>query len=116
MAVIPLELEQVGAVTVVRIGGKRLLDDGDVDRLKRDLLQLAGDPGRCRMVLDFREVEALSSTVLAALLVLRKALLSRGGRLALCSLRDGVREVFAITGLERALHVYPTEQEALQSF
>jgi len=116
MAVIPLELEQVGEVTVVRIGGKRLLDDVVVDRLKRNLLQVAGDAGRSRMVLDFREIEALSSSVLATLLLLRKKLLSQGGRLALCSLSPDVREVFAITGLERSLNVYPTEQEALQSF
>jgi anti-sigma B factor antagonist len=116
MPAVPLEMEQVGEVTVVRIGGRRLLDEPTVDGVKRNLLRLADDPGRARMVLDFREVEALSSIVLAALLSLRKALQAQGGRLALCGLRPNIREVFAITGLERLLRIYPTEQEALLSF
>jgi anti-sigma B factor antagonist len=116
MPAVPLELEQVGEVTLVRIGRKRLLDELEVDGVKRNLLRLADDPGRTRMVLDFQSVEALSSSVLAALLSLRKALLTQGGRLALCGLRPEVHEVFVITGLERSLNVYPTEQQALLSF
>jgi anti-anti-sigma factor len=98
--VVPLELEQVGEVTVVRIGGTRLLDGPQVDALGRALLGLAEDPGRAWMVLDFGAVEFLSSAMLPALLSLRKVLLAQGGGLALCGLRPAVGEVFTITGLE----------------
>ena len=116
MPAVSLELEQVSDVTVVRIARKRLLDEPEVDGVRRHLLRLAEAPGRSRLVLDFRQVEALSSAVLAGLLVLRQALLDQGGRLALCGLRPGVREGLVLTGLERSLNVYPTEQEALLSF
>jgi anti-anti-sigma factor len=116
MTPIPLELEEVGAVTVIRITGKRLLGEALVEDVSQSLLRLAGDPGRAYMLLDFTAVESLSSTVLAALLSLRKALLAHGGRLALCGLRPELREAFAITGLESSLNLYRTEQEALQSF
>jgi anti-anti-sigma factor len=116
MTPIPLELEEVGAVTVIRITSKRLLGQALVDGVRQSLLRLAGDPGRAYMLLDFSTVESLSSTLLAALLSLRKALLGHGGRLALCGLRPNLREVFVITGLERSLNLYRTEQEALQSF
>jgi anti-sigma B factor antagonist len=115
MMVVPLELEQVGEVTLVRIAGTRLLDGPQVDALARSLLGLAEDPGRARMVLDFEAVELLSTAVLPALLALRKALQAQGGGLALCGLRPAVREVFAITGLERTLNVFATQQEALRS-
>ncbi len=116
MHAIPLELEQVGEITVIRITNKRLVDDTVVSVVGRELLRLAGDPGRTRMLVDFAAVECLSSTVLAALLSLRKALVAHKGRLALCGLQPNVREVFAITGLERPLNVCGSEQEALQSF
>ncbi len=116
MAPIPLELEEVGQVTIVRITSKRLLEAPQVDGVSQNLLRLASDPGRARMLLDFTAVECLSSSVLAALLSLRRALLGQGGRLALCGLRPELREVFAIAGLERPLNVFGTEQEALQSF
>jgi anti-anti-sigma factor len=116
MPAVSLESEQVGDVTVVRIACKRLLDEPEMGRVRRNLLRLAEEPGRRRMVLDFRQVEALSGAVLAGLLALRQALLTQGGRLALCGLRPDVRELFVITGLERSLNVYLTEQEALLSF
>ena len=116
MLVIPLEMEQVGDVTVVRITHKRLLESAQVEGVSQSLMRLAGDPGRNQMLVDFGTVESLSRTVLATLLLLRKKLTAHGGRLALCGLRPDVREVFAITGLEGALNVYVSEQEALQSF
>jgi anti-sigma B factor antagonist len=116
MSAVPLEVEQVGKVAVIRIIGKRLLEAAQVDGVSQNLLRLADDPGRSQMLLDFKAVEFLSSTVLATLLSLRKALRVHGGRLALCGLRPTVREVFAITGLEGPLNVYASEQEALQSF
>jgi anti-anti-sigma factor len=116
MPSIPLELEEVGTVTVIRITGKRLLGQVLVDGVSQSLLRLAGDPGRAHLLLDFSTVESLSSTVLATLLSLRKALLAQGGRLALCGLRPELREAFVITGLEHSLNLYRTEQEALQSF
>jgi anti-anti-sigma factor len=116
MSGVPLELEEVGQVTVVRITARRLLGQTQVDAISRSLLHLAGDPGRTHMLLDFGAVEALSSSVLAALLSLRGRLLAQHGRLAVCSLSPDVREVFALTGLEGPLNVYATEQEALLSF
>jgi anti-anti-sigma factor len=116
MPPIPLEIEEVGTVTVVRITGKRLLEEPLVDGVSRSLQRLAGDPGRTQMLLDFSTVESFSSAVLGTLLSLRKTLQAQGGRLALCGLRPELREAFAITGLEGALNLYGTEQEALQSF
>lgn len=115
MSSVPLELEEVGPVSVVRFTTRRLLDQAEVDGVRQALLRLAGDPGRGRLLLDFRAVEALTSAVLAVLLSLRGRLQKVGGRLALCELRPDVREVFAIAGLEGPLNVCATEQEALAS-
>ena len=115
MHAIPLELEQVGEITVIRITNKRLVDDAIVDVVGRELLRLAGDPGRARMLLDFRGVESLSTGVLSVLLSLRQRLLAQGGRLALCGLRPEVREVFTIAGMEGPLNVHDTERGALLS-
>jgi anti-anti-sigma factor len=116
MQAVPLELEQVGEVTVVHITDRRLLDEDTVDRLRRGLLGLADDPGRARMLLDFGAVASLSSAVLGVLLALRKSLLEQGGRLALCRVRPDLCEVFAVAGVTRLLNVYDAESEALVSF
>ncbi len=116
MSGVPLEMEQVGEVTVIRITDRHLLEGAAVEAVSRSLLRLADDPGRTRMLLDFAAVEALSSSVLASLIALRKNLLRQGGRLAVCGLRAEVRKVFALTGLEGPLNVCDTEQEGLLSF
>ena len=115
MLVNPLELEQIGEVTVVRLAVNRLLDGPQVEALGQELLRLAADPGRARLLLDFGAVECLSSAVLHSLLLLHQHLRERGGRLALCNLRPDVQEVFALAGLEELLKVCANERRALLS-
>lgn len=39
-----------------------------------------------------------------------------GGDLRLCALPDDVRRIFEITGLHKAIAIFPTRQEALASW
>ena len=54
--------------------------------------------------------------MLARLVGLDREARAAGGRLALCALGPQALALFQTTRLDRKLHIYPTEAEALRSF
>lgn len=68
-----------------------------------------------KLIINLSELEYISSAGLRVLLVAAKKLRHTNGNLALCSLQDGVKEVFDISGFSSIFNIYTTEQEAQAS-
>jgi anti-sigma B factor antagonist len=111
-----LEIEAVGGVTVVTFRDRRILTEGALQALGQQLLGLAAGPGRRQLVLNFENVERLSSAVLGQVVALDRAVRREGGRLALCGVRPDLSHLLTITRLDKYLDLYRSEGEALQSF
>ena len=69
--------------------------------------------GSSRLLLDFAQVEYVSSAGLRSLLVLAKAVKSAGGALALCCLVPAVRDVMTISGFDNILPLAADRAAAL---
>ncbi len=69
--------------------------------------------GARKVVLDFTELDYISSAGLRVLLGAAKQLRVAGGALRIFGLNQSVREVFEISGFSAILTVYPSESEAL---
>ena len=72
--------------------------------------------GRRKLLLNFNNVEYLSSAALGKLITLNKKLQAAGGRLILCNIDPQIYEVFEITKLDRFFNIQKEEQAALQAF
>jgi len=72
--------------------------------------------GRRKILLNFGNVEYLSSAALAKLITLNKKLQQVGGRLSLCNIDPQIYEVFEITKLNKLFNIQTDEQAALQAF
>lgn len=72
--------------------------------------------GSRRIVVDFTDVAYVSSAGLRVLLATAKQLRVKGGALRVCSLNDGIQEVFDISGFSTLLSVYPSATEAVRGF
>jgi anti-anti-sigma factor len=95
-----LKAEADGESVIVRLVGEGVwLNEEAVPVLSARLDGLAAEWKRRRLVLDFENVELVSSTALGALLRLRKQVQAAGGRVALRNLQDAVHEVFEVTHL-----------------
>jgi anti-sigma B factor antagonist len=102
-----------GDVTVVHFTGCNVsLDEETLYRIHDQLLALAGEPSKSDLLLDFGNVEYLTSTALGTLVGLHKRLLARGRRMAVGNLSPQVHEVFAVTGLDKFLNLRLAGQEA----
>jgi anti-anti-sigma regulatory factor len=65
-----------------------------------------------RVICDLSDLEAVSSGLIAGLVVLSKRIRSAGGRLIVCGMHGGVRDVFSRLHLDRALEIADDQGQA----
>jgi anti-sigma B factor antagonist len=111
-----LEVEQIGDVTVVNFVDKKILDEQNIQIIGDQLFSLVDEEGHKKLLLNFGNVEYLSSAALGKLITLNKKLQGAGGRLILCNIDAQIYEVFEITKLDKFFKIEKEEQTALQAF
>jgi len=84
--------------------------------LGQELFGLVDSEGRDKLLLNFSQVEFLSSSALGKLITLDKKMKAKSGKLKLCNIRPEIYEVFAITRLNRLFDIKDEEADALAAF
>lgn len=109
-----LDIETVGDVTIAGFLDKKILDESNIQSIGEELFGLVEEDGRKRIILDFANVEYLSSAALGKLITMDKKVNAAGGKLRLCSIRPDIYEIFAITRLNKLFDIHDTQEDALQ--
>ncbi len=108
-----IKVVEVGDVSVVRIAGN--LDTQTSPVTQEQLTQLIQD-GVTKILLDFEELNYISSSGLRLLLVANKRLEGNNGQVRICNPNTMVREVFKTSGFSEIFSVYGSQAEALDGF
>lgn len=111
-----LDVVDVGDVSVVKFVDKRILDEQNIQLIGEQLFELVDNDGKRKVVLNFDNVEYLSSAALGKLINLNKKVRAVSGQLKLCSIKPEIYEVFEITRLNRVFQIHDDEQSALEAF
>ena len=111
-----LEVEDIGDITVVNFVDKKILDEQNIQVIGEQLFQLVDELGRRKILLNFKNVEFLSSAALGKLITLNRKLQSAGGKLVLGEIDPQIYEVFEITKLHKLFTIVKDEQTGLNSF
>lgn len=111
-----IETEEVGDVLVVNFIDKRILDEQNIQLIGDQLFALVDDMGCRKLLLNFSNVEYLSSAALGKLITLNKKVRKINGQLILSCIRPEIYEVFEITKLNKVFSILDTEEKALESF
>jgi anti-sigma B factor antagonist len=111
-----LEVEDIGDVTVVKFVDRRILDEQNIQVIGDQLFSLVDEVGRRKVLLNFANVEFLSSAALGKFITLQKKLHAANGRLILCNIDPEIYEVFEITKLDKFFTITKDEQGGLQAF
>jgi len=119
--VVPRSSPPARSGTHRRRHGRELRRSQDPRRAKhpdhrRAALQPRGRGGLAHILLNFSNVEYLSSAALGKLITLNKKLGQAGGKLILCNISPEILEVFEITKLDKFFKIRKEEQAALQEF
>lgn len=87
--------------TEMKLEGR--IDSGNAQQVQEALLKAAQETNN--LVLNFKDLDYISSAGLRALLVLQKQMNFKGGRVTLSNVSEGVREVFELTGFVNLLNI-----------
>ena len=86
--------------------------DGVNARAFQDALQAAIEDTDRAVILDLRQLTYISSAGLRVILLIARTLQRQDGNLAVCSLSGPVKEVFQISGFDKIIKTYGTQEEA----
>ena len=102
-----------GSVTILAPAGR--IDTTTSRPLEEGIRQVVDDGAR-DLVIDFGNVDYISSAGLRVFLVLAKRLRDLQGRLVLCGMREPVRQVFHLAGFMPLFRVEASQDAALARF
>jgi anti-sigma B factor antagonist len=100
-------------ISIYRLKGR--LDSNTSQGLEEKLFEAISD-GSKRMIVDFKDLNYISSDGIRVILISTKAIKREEGQIVLCCMRAYVKEVFEIAGLGSLLPVVATMKEALKAF
>ncbi len=109
-------IEDIGDIAVVQFVDKKILDEQNIQMIGDDLFRLVDELGRRKILLNFANVEFMSSAALGKLIRLHQRLQQAGGKLVLCCISNTILEIFVITKLDKMLTIVKDEQTGLNSF
>lgn len=110
-----IDVADVGEVSVVQFKDRKILDESNIQEMGRELFELV-EQKRTKILLNFMNVEFLSSAALGKLITLDKKLKAAKGQLKLSNIRPEIYEVFAITRLNKLFDIHDDEADALATF
>ena len=111
-----IDLASVGRVTVVSFRDGRIVDELVIQEVGDQLYSLVEDEGHKQLLLNFGNVQYLSSAALGKLINLKKKVGAVKGKLKLCCIHPDLLEVFRITRLDQVFEIYAEEQPAIDKF
>jgi len=111
-----LGLRKQGAVLVIRFGEHRILDELTVKKFGEELFHVADRPDCQNLLLNFTGVVGLSSAMLGIMLMLRKKMGQKLGKIKLCQVGPEIMDVFHATKLGQLFEILDSEQQALKAF
>jgi anti-sigma B factor antagonist len=111
-----IEVSEIRGITVASFVERKILEAAHILQLGEELQRLIEKDGTRDLLLDFSNVEFLSSAALNKLIILDKKVKLKSGQLKLCGMTPEIREVFVITRLNQLFDIVETRDKALDGF
>ena len=109
-------VETIGEVTVASLADADIVAEEVIREVDEQLTGLLDGRGPVQVLLNFREVRSMSSTMLAVLLKFGRRVAGEQGRMKLCCIAPHLFEVFKITRFDRLFEIHDEEMQALDAF
>lgn len=105
-----------GDVTRIELLDRNILEEANIQQIGDEITQIIDRQDEPRILISFENVEHLSSAALGTLITLNNKIKSKGGQLRLANIDPQIKEVFAITKLNKLFQIHDTNDQALASF
>ena len=111
-----ITITEHGKIARVQFRDRNILDEGNIQQIGEEIAQIIDGSPTPKILIDFQNVEHLSSAALGALITVNNKVKRKGGQLRLANIDPQIYEVFAITKLNTLFKIYDNAEEACTSF
>jgi len=108
----PIRVTQLDRVCVVEFSEKDIVSPHTIEQAQDRLMELAETLEPPRVVLSFRGVSHISSSMIGTLINVHRACEAGRGELRLCDLSKDILQVFKITKLHKLMNIDKTLKDA----
>jgi anti-sigma B factor antagonist len=105
-----------GTVRTVFFTSARILDELTIRGIGEELFAVLEKSEERHVLLDFGNVQFMSSSALGMLIRFSKRCKEFKAKLKLCSISPQIFQVFKITGLDKVFEIHKDHQEAVTAF
>ena len=112
----PVSVVNVKDVRIVEFTNNKILDEANIADIGATLNALIDERPQPKLLLDFANVEHLSSAALGMLINVNNRVKQKNGQLRLANIQPQIYDVFVITKLNKLFRILATRNEATASF
>jgi len=108
-----ISIENKDEISIVKVSGEITFStSGD---LRKKLLELV-DKGSKKIILNIGGVDYIDSSGMATMVEILQKIKSKDGYLALCKVKDKIKDILEMVKLKDLFEMFDTEEEAIESF
>ncbi|MFH1747829.1 MAG: STAS domain-containing protein [Planctomycetota bacterium] len=111
-----LKIKRADVVAVVEFADRKILEELSIQEIGDELTSLVSSEPGIKLLLNFRNVDHLSSAALGMLITLNRKVQDQKGALKLSDINRQIFEVFKITKLNRVFDIHDTADQAISGF
>ena len=111
-----LTIENSEQVILIGFLDRNILEETAIQKIGDQVSDLLDSTPNPKLLIDFVNVEHLSSAALGMLITINNRVRAKGGQLRLASIDPQIYEVFAITKLNKLFNICDSAKEAMSSF
>ena len=101
---------------MVEFADRKILEELSIQEIGEELDQIVESEPGVKLLLNFKNVDHLSSAALGMLITLNKKIKERDGDLKLSDINRQIFEVFKITKLNRVFDIHDNAEDAMAAF
>ncbi len=109
-----ISVEYAENATIVTLVDEKILEEKDIRALQESIVSVIEQSERINLILDFCNVQFLSSAVLGLLIRISKKIYERDGQIRLCNINPKIHEIFKITRLTKVFDIYQDTESAAE--
>ncbi len=110
-----VEFEIIGNVAIATLKIQKILDEDIIIKIEQEIELALISHSTNMIILDFNQVQFLTSAFLGYLIRFQKKINESGGQLRLCGIEDKIEGIFKITRLDKIFDIHSDVEKALLS-
>jgi len=115
-APVRIQVNDANGIKIVRFNDRLLFDERTVREVSEQIaISLPSDGTPIRLVLDFSEVNLISSSMLSKLILIQRRIDATRGKLRLCELSPILQQVFRTSNLDRLFAIERDQRTSLEA-